>query len=153
LYRVTLTPQDMEDIRSLLAFAITTEELAHYSISYAGQQHIDELDSYVFDVAPKTIEKGKRYFEGRIWVESRDLAVVKTCGKNVPDSQQTKSAENVSPKFVIYREQFAGHWFPTYARSDDFLFFKQGAIRIRETVKYSNYKQNAAPNVQSAFGH
>ncbi len=153
LRRVSLSPQDLDDIRRFMTFAITLEELPLYQVAYAGQQRIDELDSYVFDVAPKTLEKGKRYFEGRIWVESRDLAIVKTCGKSVPDTQSAKGPENVQPKFVTYREQFAGYWFPTYARSDDFLFFRQGAIRIRETVKYSDYKRTDVPSMQPAVGH
>ena len=151
LRRVSLMPQDLQDIHDIMMFAITTEELPSYNISYVGQQHIDELDSYVFDVAPKALEKGKRYFEGKIWVDSRDLAVVKTCGKSVPDIQHAKGEENMTPKFVTYREQFSGYWFPTYVRSDDFLFFRQGAIRIREIVKNSNYKQRTVQD--SASGH
>lgn len=123
LRRITLSPQDLDDIRDFMPFAITTEDLPHYDVKYAGQQQIDELESYVFDVSPKSMERDKRYFEGRIWVETRDLAIVKTCGKSVPDIKKKKGEEDVQPKFVTYREQVEGHWFPTYTRSDDFLFF------------------------------
>ncbi len=149
LQRVTLTPEDFDDIRQMMIFPLTADELPHYNVVYVGQQRIDQLDSYVFDVAPKTLNKSKRYFEGRIWVESRDFAIVKTCGKSVPDLQR-KGQQSLTPKFVTYREQFSGHWFPTYVRSDDFLFFTGGAIRIRETVKYSNFRQTAANPTRSA---
>ena len=30
------------------------------------------------------MEKDRRYFQGRIWVDDRDLEMVKLCGKSVP---------------------------------------------------------------------
>jgi len=144
LTRVTLTKEDYDDFRNHLPFVLTTEDLPEYNILYAGQQHVDELDTYVFDVAPKKVEKkegGPRFFQGRIWVDNRDFQIVKTCGKNVPDIHK-KDSENLSPKFVTYREQVDGqYWFPTYTRADDFLHFKSGDVHIRETLKYTNYKR------------
>ena len=143
LTRVMLTKEDFDDFRNHLPFVLTTEDLPEYNIIYAGQQHVDELDTYVFDVAPKKVEKegGPRFFQGRIWVDNRDFQIVKTCGKNVPDTHK-KDNENLSPKFVTYREQVDGqYWFPTYTRADDFLHFKSGDVHIRETVKYTNYKR------------
>ena len=143
LTRVQLTKEDYDDFRNHLPFVLTTEDLPQYNILYAGQQHVDELDTYVFDVAPKKVDKegGLRFFQGRIWVDNRDFQIVKTCGKNVPDTHK-KDKENLSPKFVTYREQVDGqYWFPTYTRADDFLHFKSGDVHIRETLKYTNYKR------------
>jgi hypothetical protein len=143
LTRVTMTKEDFDDFRNHLPFVLTTEDLPQYTILYAGQQHVDELDTYVFDVAPKKVDKGggPRFFQGRIWVDNRDFQIVKTCGKNVPDTHK-KNSENLSPKFVTYREQVDGQfWFPTYTRADDDLHFKTGDIHIRETLKYSRYKR------------
>ena len=144
LTRVTLTKEDFDDFRNHLPFVLTTEDLPEYNILYAGRQHVDELDTYVFDVAPKKVDKkegGPRLFQGRIWVDNRDFQIVKTCGKNVPDIHK-KDSENLSPKFVTYREQVDGqYWFPTYTRADDFLHFKSGDVHIRETLKYTNYKR------------
>lgn len=143
LTRVMLTKEDFDDFRNHLPFVLTTEDLPEYNIIYAGQQHVDELDTYVFDVAPKKVEKegGPRFFQGRIWVDNRDFQIVKTCGKNVPDTHK-KDKENLTPKFVTYREQVDGqYWFPTYTRADDFLHFKSGDVHIRETLKYTNYKR------------
>ena len=66
LTRVTLTKEDFDDFRNHLPFVLTTEDLPEYNILYAGQQHVDELDTYVFDVAPKKVDKegGPRYFQG-----------------------------------------------------------------------------------------
>jgi hypothetical protein len=99
------------------------------------------LDTYVFDLAPKKIQKDKRYFQGRIWVDNRDFQIVKTCGKNVPDIRK-KGSENLTPKFVTYREQIDGqYWFPTYTKADDDLNFSAGPVHVREIVKYTNYKR------------
>ena len=141
LQRIMMTKEDFDDFRNRLPFVLTTEELPQYDILYAGQQHVDEIDTYVFDIAPKKIEKEKRYFQGRIWVDNRDFQIVKTCGKNVPDIHNKKN-ENLTPKFVTYREQIDGqYWFPTYTRADDELHFQTGDVHVREIVKYTNYKR------------
>lgn len=143
LTRVMMTKEDFDDIRNRLPFVLTTEDLPKYQVQYQGQQHVDEIDTYVFDIAPKHVEKngGPRYFQGRIWVDNRDFQIVKTCGKNVPDIHG-KDNENLTPKFVTYREQIDNdYWFPTYTKADDDLEFKTGPVHIREIVKYTNYKR------------
>jgi hypothetical protein len=143
LTRIIMTKEDYDDFRNRLPFVLTTQDLGQYNILYAGQQHVDELDTYVFDIGPKKIDKegGRRYFEGRIWVDNHDFQIVKTCGKNVPDVHK-KNAENLTPKFVTYREQVDGqYWFPTYTRAEDILHFKDNDVQVREIVKYKNYKR------------
>jgi hypothetical protein len=147
LTRIGMTREDFSDIRNRLPFVLTTDDLPIYDVLYVGRQHVDEIDTYVFDMAPKHIEKGKRYFQGRIWVDDHDLQIVKTCGKSVPDVSQANSkkknvTENLSPKFVTYREQIDGlYWFPTYTRADDVLHFVGSDVHIREIIKYTNYKR------------
>jgi hypothetical protein len=141
LTRIMMSPEDLQDIRHLLPFVLTTEEIPEYQILYVGQQQEDELHCYVFDVAPKTIEKGKRYFQGRIWVDDQDFQIVKTHGKTVPDIRK-KNNENLFPAFTTWREQIDGkYWFPVFTRADDELHFSTGDVHIREIVRYENYKQ------------
>jgi hypothetical protein len=136
-----MTREDFDDIEKRLPFVLTSDEIRDYNIKYVGQQHVDELDTYVFDVSPKKIERARRYFEGRIWVDNRDFQIVKTYGKNVPDFRNS-SGENLFPKFETYREQIDGkYWFPTYTRIDDTLHFKNNDVRVRQIVKYQNYKR------------
>src|SRR6266853_2100982 len=140
---ISITKEDYDDFRNRLPFVLTTQDLGQYNISYMGQQHVDEIDTYVFDVAPKKVDKngGPRFFEGRIWVDNHDFQIVKTCGKNVPDIHK-KDSENLTPKFVTYREQIDGeYWFPTYTRADDILHFSSGDVHIRETLKYTKYQR------------
>ena len=82
--------------------------------------------------------KGKHYFEGEVWVDDRDLQIVKTYGKGAGSSTPT----NQFPKFETYREQIDGkYWFPTYTHADDTLHFKEMSQRIRLVVKYQDYKR------------
>lgn len=141
LRRVQMTAEDLHDIQNLMPFVLTTDEIPEYNISYAGQQREDELDTYVFDISPRHIEKNKRYFEGRIWVDNRDFQIVMTRGKSVPDIRN-KGNENLFPRFTTYREQVDNvYWFPTYTRADDELHFQSGDVHIRVIVRYTNYKR------------
>jgi hypothetical protein len=147
LQQISLSPQDYEDFRNKMPFVLTTEDIPKYNLLYVGTQKEDELDTYVFDIAPRTIEKNQRYFQGRVWVDGKDLQVVKTCGKSVPDTRADNKKkknvqENITPKFVTYREQIDGeYWFPTYTSSDDVLHFRTNDVHIREVIKYTNYKR------------
>ena len=141
LQRVSLSEQDLDDLKNIQPFVLTTEELPKYDIAYVGREHVDEIGTYVFDVKPKKIEKNQRYFQGQVWVDDKDLEIVKTYGKAVPDIRKHGN-ENVFPRFETYRENIEGHyWFPTYTRADDTLQFSSGGVHIRMTVRYSDYKR------------
>lgn len=146
LQRIMMTEQDIDDIENRLPFVLTSDEINEYSILYAGQQQEDDLHCYVFDIAPKQIEGKKRYFQGRIWVDDKDFQIVKTYGKSVPDIRKKRDSENLFPKFTTYREQVVDgpYWFPVYTRADDTLHFSTGDVKIREIVKYTNYKKFGA---------
>jgi hypothetical protein len=141
LQRIILSQQDLDDVRDVQPFVLTTTELPKYNVTYVGRQQVDELSTYVFDVAPKVIEKKQRYFQGRVWVDDKDMQIVMTDGKAVPDII-SKNNENVFPRFRTYRENIEqGFWFPVYTRADDYLHFRSGDIHIRMTIRYSNYKR------------
>ncbi len=141
LTRVTMTEEDFNDLQNLMPFVLTSDEIPLYDITYVGQQREDELDTYVFDVAPKHIDKHRRYFQGRIWVDNHDFQIVKTYGKSVPDFH-SHNGENLFPRFTTYRQQIDNiYWFPTYTRADDVLHFDSGDVRIRIIVRYDQYKR------------
>src|SRR5262249_711723 len=86
-----------------------------------------------------------------VWVDKHDVQIVKSCGKTVPDTiagntkKKKNVEENLSPKFVSYREQIDGqYWFPTYIRADDTLHFRFGDVQMREIIKLTNYKRFGA---------
>ena len=141
LTRITMSQQDLNDLKNIQPFVLTTEDLPKYNVTYVGRQIVDELHAYVFDVAPKKMEKNERYFQGRVWVDEKDLQIVKSYGKAVPDIMK-KNNENVFPHFETFRENITGPYrFPTYTHADDVLHFSTGGVRIRMTVKYANYKR------------
>ena len=155
LSRVSLSQEDFDDFKNVNPFVLTTEDLPKYTVTYVGRQQVDQLGTYVFDVAPKTIVKGQRYFQGRIWVEDKDLEIVKTKGKAVPDII-TRSGENVFPTFEMYRDNIEGnYWFPVYSHADTQLRFKNSPpIQIRETIRWQDYKRfrvssRVVPNSQA----
>ena len=143
LQRIQMTEEDIDDIENRLPFVLTADEIGEYDILYVGQQKQDELNTYVFDIAPKQILGKKRYFQGRIWVDNKDFQIVETYGKTVPDIRKKHGKEeNLFPKFTTWREQIDGqYWFPTYTRAEDTLKFSLGDIKIREIIKYTNYKR------------
>lgn len=137
LTSMNITQQDMQDLAGVQPFALTTEDLPKYDVSYVGKEKIDELNTYVFNVKPKQMVKGQRYFEGRIWVDDQDLQIVKVAGQGVPEDENNKY-----PHFESYRENIDGrYWFPTYVYADDTLEFKRDSIHMRMTVRYTNYKR------------
>ncbi len=139
---LSLDEGDVQDFRNRLPFVLTSDEIPEYNILYVGQQTEDELHCYVFDIAPKQIVGKKRYFQGRIWVDNHDFQIVETFGKTVPDIKKKKGNENLFPKFTTWREQVDGqYWFPTYTRAEDTLQFALGGVRIREIIKYTNYRR------------
>jgi hypothetical protein len=150
LSKLLLTPQDEQDLRNVQPFVLTTNEISKYDIRYLGRQKVDDVPCYQFSVKPKKMEKGLRYFEGEIWVDDRDLQIVKTYGKGV--GLLGKHEDNQFPRFETYREQIDGkYWFPTYTRADDTLHFRDMNQRIRMTVKYEDYKQFKS-NATVTFG-
>jgi hypothetical protein len=147
LERVQMSPADFQDIEERLPFVLTKEDVGQYVLTYVGKQNVDEVGTYVFDVRPKVIEKKKRYFQGRIWVDQHDLQIVVTNGKNVPDDVRA-GHEDLSPPFTTYRQQIDGkYWFPVYTKGDGVLHFSGGHgylsqdVHMRETLKYTNYKK------------
>ena len=139
LKRISVTPEDIDDMRNRMPFVLTTDEIPDYNIKYRGQQETSGTHAYVFDISPKAMEEGRRYFEGRIWVDANQYQIVKSSGKAVPDIYN-KNGENLFPSFVTYRELVDGkYWFPSYTKSDDYLHFSTESVHVIETVDYVNY--------------
>lgn len=137
-----VTPEDLDDLGGVTPFALDPFYIDKYNITYVGKEKIDELDLYVFDVAPKVMPNPKRstqrMFLGRIWVDDRDLMIVKSKGKGVPETK-----DNKFPIVETWRENIDGKfWFPSYAASDDTLVFDSGYVqKIKLRVTYSDYKE------------
>jgi len=145
LRRILLTTEDLAVLAGIPPFALTTDRLAKYEITYAGKQPVDELTTYLFRIKPRQLERKYAYFEGLIWVDDRDLVVVKTYGKWVTETGDVSRPEVPFTMFETYRENVAQRlWFPAYQRSDDYLKTKKGDVHVRLTVRWTDYKPAAA---------
>lgn len=140
LQRIIMTPEDEQDLRNVMPFVLTSEDIDQYYVRYLGREKVDEITTYVFAVKPKQLDRsGKRYFEGEIWVDDQDLQIVKTYGRA---TGYLKRKGQQFPKFETYREQIDGkYWFPTYTYADDVLNFDNGPVRIKQIIRYEDYKQ------------
>jgi hypothetical protein len=147
---VIMTEQDMEALRQTQPFVLTTNDLDEYDIKYLGHVVLDELTAYVFQIRPKRIEKNHVYFQGQVWVDDRDLQIVKTEGRQVPETR-TKHGENLFPRFKTWRQQIDGKfWFPTFTLAEDTLYFPTGPVKIKEVIRYTDYKQFKSTSVIKA---
>ena len=138
LKNILLTPEDLEDMRNVQPFVLTTRDLPKYDIRYLGKETLDEIPCYAFAVKPKSMTQGERYFSGIVWVDDRDLQIVKTYGRAVGIVKEG----NEFPKFETFREQIDGvYWFPTYTIAEDTLHFPDYDQKIRQVMRYEDYKQ------------
>ena len=137
---IQMSPADEQDLRNVLPFVLTSKDIANYHVRYLGRQNADEIPCYVFAVKPKSMDQGKRYFTGEIWVDEQDLMIVKSYGRATGILK--KGSDEQFPKFETYREQIDGkYWFPTYTIANSTLHFKDSSPRVKQSVKYEDYKQ------------
>ncbi len=139
-----ITQEDIDDLGGVDPFALEPSKLNLYNIRYAGKEKIDDLNLFIFDVAPKVMPDAKkikeRLFSGRIWVDDQDLQIVKTKGKGVPETKVNKF-----PIVETYREHIDGKfWFPTYSYADEELIFDNGSLHIRMKVRYTDFTPTRA---------
>ena len=139
LRKILLTPEDLEDLKSVQPFVLTTTELPKYLIRYLGKETLDEIP--MLRVCRKAQESRRRAS-----VTSRGSSgwTTATCRS----SRATGAAPafsrkgNAYPKFETYREQIDGkYWFPTYTIANATLHFPEFDQRIKQTVRYEDYKQ------------
>lgn len=91
----------------------------HYRFKYSGREFLGEVRCYLFDVSPAPKTRGAR-FVGRIWVEDRDMTVVRLNGTYTPAihfSLKTLEDEYYL-HFDSWRENVKpGLWLPSYVFS------------------------------------
>ena len=147
IQKVIMTQNDFDDIEHRLPFVLTAPELPQYDLTYLGRQKVDDIDTYVFDCKPKVIEKKKRYFQGKVWVDQQEYEIVLINGKSVPDILK-RGNEDLSPPYTTYYQEVdGGYWFPVYTKADGTLHFPGGEgyqaqdVHLRYVVRYEDYKR------------
>jgi len=137
--------EDVRTIASLPLFVLTTEEIGNYTFKYAGQDKLDDLNTYVFQVTPKQISRTRRFFQGVVWIDDHDYAIVKSFGKFVSEIPGSGSKLPFS-MFETYRENFQNkYWLPTYTRSDDSIPGPNNSeLPLRLVIHSTNFRLTAS---------
>jgi hypothetical protein len=136
-----LEPEEVQQLFRIPAYPVLASQLAKYSLQFLGSERVDEVDCYIFQVKPKTLDRQHPYFDGIIWVDQKYLEVVKTYGKWVTDLGEIHPPTLPFTMFETYRENVEGkYWFPNYTRSESFVKLKDRDVPIRFTVKWTNFK-------------
>ena len=134
-------PEDVHFLSGIPAFPVTTDQLSHYDVQFLGTEKVDEIDCYIFQVRPKSLERKRPLFDGVIWVDQKYLEVVKTYGKWTTDLGPLRFGNLPFSIFETYRENVEGkYWFPNYSRSDDMYKLKDRDISVRVTIKWTDFK-------------
>ena len=142
LKNISVTEDDITDMFNMNMYTISVDELPEYNITYVDHEPLDEVTTYVFNVAPKKLVKGQRYFQGKVWVDDHDLMIVKSQGRVVPNQvDKHGNVTNYFPPFTVWREKVDGkYWFPVYT-------LMQGTIPgdvptpMKMVIQFKNYRR------------
>jgi hypothetical protein len=140
LRRATFGIEDVQELVALPLFPLPGSEAEHYDFTYVGQQPLDELGTFLFRVQPKQLSRQRRFFDGVIWVDDRDFAIVRWEGEYVAEVEDP-GRPALFRRFEVYRENVADTlWFPTFVRSEERLKSEAGEARLRLVLRYSDYE-------------
>jgi len=139
-----MTDEDFRDIREIQPLTLTEDQLWNYDVKSRGDELMDDVDCWVLQIKPRQILEGQRFFDGMLWVDKKDYNIVRLQGQAVPQIRTMKQ-ENLFPRFTTIRKPVDGkHWFATFTYADDTLQFRNGPLRERLRIAYSNYKRFGA---------
>jgi hypothetical protein len=134
-------PEDAQVLTHIPAYPVTASQLSKYNLKYLNTEKVDEVDCYIFQVSPKTLDRQHPLFDGVIWVDQKYLEVVKTYGKWVTDLGEMHPPTLPFSMFETYRENVDGkYWIPDYTRAEGVYKMKDRNIPIRVTIKWTNFK-------------
>jgi hypothetical protein len=137
---LNLERDDIEALSKIPAFPLVTSNLPKYEISYEGKQPVDELSTYVFQIKPRQLERARAYFDGLVWVDDHDLAIVKTYGKWVTETGDAQASQLPFTIFETYRQPVANrYWLPAYSRSDGSYDNKGLSVPVRLIIRWDQY--------------
>lgn len=143
---IMMTEDDLTDMFNMNMYTLSVDELPDYNVAYLDHVPLDQITAYVFSVAPKQIVKGHRYFSGKVYVDDRDLMIVKSDGRVVPNQYDKHgNPTNTFLPFQVWRQEVDGkYWFPVYTLMQGSIpggSPGQPAVPMRMVIQFKNYKQ------------
>jgi hypothetical protein len=145
------TLQDVMGMTQVPYFFLTTEDIPNYNFLYAGEQQIDQINTYVFQVKPKQLSRRQRFFEGVIWVDDHDLAIVRSWGKF--ELLVEPSGENMPfTMYETYRQNFEDkYWLPTYTTSEGEASAPDGTkVPVKLIIRATDFKRRTDSDAPAA---
>ena len=112
---------------------------ANYTFQLVGNDRVDGYECFVVQASPK--RKDKYLFEGRIWIEANEFAVVKIVGHPAKrPSFWIKSAD-----FTRLYQKIGGTWLPLRDETvSQVRLFGENVL----TIDHANYKVSVRPQPQ-----
>lgn len=148
LHYTEFSLEDVKTIDGLPLFFLTSENLPLYNLTYEGKEKLDQIDTFIFRVKAKQLGN-KPLFDGVIWVDDQDFAIVKSDGQFLTITGNAYATFPFS-MFETYSENLQGHlWFPTYIRSEGHVKTPNGDVPIRLIVRSENFKPNTPATAPS----
>ena len=137
LKNLVITPEDLADLSGVQPFGPDLAEAGRYRIRYAGEVNEGGERFRVLRFRPAAVAAADwRAFSGEVWVRAEDGRVVRVRGRALPEGEQR------FPAFETRREKVDGaHFFPVHTYADDVLRFPSRRVRMRMTVRYSDYRR------------
>ncbi len=140
LKRLIITKEDIEDIAGTQMLGLEASRIDRYLISNAGHQIVDGRDYLLLRITPADLARAKidheRVFNGLAWVDPNTMQIVKLKGRALPEGNQR------FPMFETMRASIdKTHFFPVSTYADDVLEFPGFNIRMRMSVRYSEFKK------------
>jgi len=135
-----LNRDDIEAFSKIPTFPFVSSNLPKYELTYEGKQLLDELNTYVFQAKPRQLDRAHAYFDGLIWVDDHDLAIVKTYGKWVTETGDVRPSQLPFTIFETYRQPVdKKYWFPAYSRSDGSYDSSGITVAVRLVIRWDQY--------------
>lgn len=146
LARLGIQRIELEDLERIPLFIIRPEEIPDYDITYLTRERVDEVDTYLFRLRPKGIPRpGQSLFEGIVWVDTRQLDIVKALGRLLPVRSHGALGEYFQ-RLELFREPVDDYLFTTFIRADDILQAVGGEmVKTRLVVRFTGHTRIRKP--------
>jgi len=144
LQYLAITRLELFDLRDVPLFTVNPEHLSLYQFDYLGPERVDEVDTFVFRVAPTAVRPPSPLFEGLLWVDTEKLDIIKAFGRTLP-SHGAGVLKDYFPRVEIYREPVDDYLFPTYLQGDDVLRVAEETVHARMILRFSDHQRVAPP--------
>lgn len=139
LQHLAISRLELFDLRDVPLFTVSPEDLHLYQFDYLGPERVDEVDTFVFRVAPTAVRSPRPLFEGLLWVDAEKLDVVKAFGRTLP-THGAGVLKDYFPRVEIYREPVGEYLFPTYIQGNDVLRVVGETVHARMILRFSQHE-------------